>query len=107
MLCCGNCFGDKGLAWIIKEKSVRVGTCRFCRSKKVPLVRPADLREYFDLVLGAYGTSTGSDACDIQSLFRQDWGLFQSLGTKMAHSLINAIYGDGNIPAAKYIVSFR
>lgn len=102
-LCCGNCFGDAGLTWKIQELSNNsVGTCTFCHANNVPVVNPADLREYFELVIDAYKTSTEAKAFDIQNLFRQDWGLFQSLGTKTAHSLLKAIYHGIGVPTKKY-----
>jgi hypothetical protein len=106
MMCCGNCFGDANLRWYIEELSDRQGICDFCNNQNIPLAEPADLRAKFEHVIGAYQTETSPEACDIQTLLRRDWNLFQVLDRRKARSLIKSIFGNSEALKQKFIPMF-
>lgn len=55
MNCCAECFGDRGLRRsIIPLRANEVGTCDYCQTQNVSIVRPAQLSEYFGLLISSY-----------------------------------------------------
>ena len=55
MNCCAECFGDRGLRRnIIPLRSTANGLCSYCGSDNVAVLEPAELSEYFELLVSAY-----------------------------------------------------
>ena len=44
MMCCTNCFGDKGLKKEIARRSKERGPCKYCKSEDQDLVKRVNLR---------------------------------------------------------------
>lgn len=79
MPCCAECFGDRGLRKsLIPARSAGMGNCSYCGGVNVQLVDPAQLAEYFELVVGAYVVTPGGKT--LIQLLREDWGLFEKVG---------------------------
>ena len=79
MPCCAECFGDRGLRKsLIPARSAGMGSCSYCGGVNVQLVDPAQLAEYFELVVGAYVVTPGGKT--LIQLLREDWGLFEKVG---------------------------
>jgi len=57
MYCCLNCFSDPGLKSRIEAISNGIGTCDFCETEKVPVVKCEELEGYFDELFALYTTS--------------------------------------------------
>jgi len=57
MNCCVNCFSDQGLKDRIVALSTIVGTCDFCETKNVALVKCEELEADFDELFALYTTS--------------------------------------------------
>jgi hypothetical protein len=74
VFCCAKCFGDRKLRKTIIALQTAVGKCSYCESEDVPLVAPAALSNYFEIVISAYRVDAGGKS--LVSLFREDWGTF-------------------------------
>ncbi len=98
MNCCAGCFGDRGLRRdIIPFLSSELGQCSYCRSENVVVVAPAQLCEYFKLLIGAYLEDAGGKL--LVQLFREDWGMFEhpEMDDSRSKDLLGEILNDGEI----------
>jgi RES domain-containing protein len=98
MNCCAGCFGDRGLHKdIIPFLSVEIGQCSYCGSENVAVVAPAQLAEYFKLLIGAYQENAQGKV--LVQWFREDWGMFghPSMDDYRAKDLLAEILNDGEI----------
>ena len=101
MLCCGRCFGDRGLRRLIAQWSKQKGKCPSCQSPDEPLVDTAVLTDYFELLLAVYQpTNTGRPLVD---WLIEDWALFppERLDKVHASALLAEILDDGEIVRQK------
>lgn len=104
MNCCAECFGDRHLRRnIIPARSIEIGDCSYCRSKHVKILPPAQLAEYFELLIGAYELDPGGHL--LVQWFRDDWQMFRhpTLNDSIANSLLDEILSDPNIVRQTYI----
>lgn len=98
MNCCAECFGDRGLRRnIIPLRSVTVGRCSYCGSENVAVLAPAQLSEYFELLISAYKKDEGGKL--LVQWFREDWAMFEHprMDDPRAKDLLAEILDDGDI----------
>jgi len=98
MKCCPDCFGDRGLRkTIIPLRSTEVGECSYCTTGNVPILAPAKLSEFFELLVSAYRQDAGGKL--LVQWFREDWGLFEhpQMDDYRAKGLLSDILDDGEI----------
>jgi len=98
MKCCAECFGDRGLRRsIIPLRSAEVGQCSYCGSENVATVVPAQLSEYFELLISAYRQDAGGKL--LVQWFREEWGLFghSRMDDSRAKDLLAEILDDGRL----------
>ena len=98
MNCCAECFGDRGLRkTIIPLRSTEVGKCSYCATCNIPILAPAKLSEFFELLVSAYRQDTGGKL--LVQWFREDWGIFehQRMDDYRAMALLSEILDDGEI----------
>jgi len=106
MLCCANCIGDRGLRkQIIPIHSTVSGTCSYCASKNEPLVDPANLRNYFELLTNIY--SRNDSGKTLVEWLKDDWNLFTHQSMDIAHSqkLLTDILDDEIIVHENFVPS--
>ena len=73
-LCCPECFGDRGLRKnIIPSLNPAHGTCSFCGSTDVDLIRPGDLCEVFEMLISVYEPDPNGKS--IVEWMKSDWEL--------------------------------
>jgi RES domain len=104
MNCCSECFGDRGLRRsIIPLRSSATGRCSYCESDNVAVLAPAELSEYFELLVSAYRPD-GSGKLLIH-WFREDWALFQHprMDDSRAKDLLGEILEDGAITRQAFV----
>jgi hypothetical protein len=98
MRCCATCIGDYHLRKeVFPRLSSETGRCRYCGSEDVALVAPAELRDYFELVVGIYvRDETGHS---LVHWLMNDWGMFDHRAMDAAHAkeLLADILDDGEI----------
>jgi hypothetical protein len=76
MNCCAECFGDGGLRRnIIPSRPTKIGKCSYCGSENVNILPPAELNQYFELLISAYRKDAAGKL--LIEWFREDWGMFQ------------------------------
>lgn len=98
-LCCAECFGDDQLREsIIASYSPQAGTCDYCTAQTATLIRPAQVREAFEALLGIY--EEDQDGLTLPGILRRDWSLF--LGPVMsqdpaAKDLLADVLDDGEL----------
>lgn len=74
-LCCASCFGDANLRDnVLVDLIVGTGMCGYCRTPGAGLVKPTDLREAFEVLVGVY--EVVDNGLSLPEILRQDWGLF-------------------------------
>jgi hypothetical protein len=98
MNCCAECFGDRGLRKsIFPLRSTEVGECSYCATGNVPVLAPAKLSEYFELLVSAYRQDAAGKL--LVQWFREDWGMFehQRMDDYRAKDLLSEILDDGEI----------
>lgn len=101
--CCPECFGDRHLTKNIFPSEISADSiCAFCSAQDQPLLNPAELRELFELLLGAYHQD--SEGMPLLHWFQTDWSMFikAELGEKSANQLLESIYEDGEIVRQRY-----
>jgi hypothetical protein len=99
--CCSSCFGDRGLRRnIFPIRAIETGDCSFCGSKNLPILEPAELTEYFELLVSAYRPDSGGEL--LVRWFRRDWGIFDQLDDPRAKELLAEILDDGDIVRATF-----
>ena len=93
MICCPNCFRDRGLEReIIPQLSERTGNCPSCKVKNAPLVEAKKLGDYFEVLCGIYVRNDSGKV--LVDWLIEDWNLF-NLDRAMANSLLVEILDDG------------
>src|ERR1035437_10217666 len=98
MVCCPECFGDRDLRnSLIPLLSTEVGHCTYCATEGVPILPPASLSEYFELLVSAYQPDAAGKL--LVRLFREDWGLFEHprMDDPRAKDLLSEILDDDEI----------
>jgi hypothetical protein len=101
--CCPNCFGDRLLAEVFQSISPRHGACSYCHAASAPLLPPHALRDFIELVLGAYVEEKGAAGRPIVSWLRDDWRLFPNLDDAHAKDLLADVINDGEYVRGLYI----
>jgi hypothetical protein len=103
MNCCPECFGDRGLRKnIIPSRSTETGKCEYCGSENVAVLPPAQLAEYFELLISAYQLDVRGKP--LVQLCREDWRIFQHprMDDARAGDLLAEIFGDPEIVRQTY-----
>jgi RES domain len=98
MNCCAECFGDRGIRRsLIPMHSTGTGRCSYCESDNVAVVAPAELAEYFKLLVSAYRLDPTGRI--LVHWFREDWALFKHprMDDSRAKDLLAEILNDGEI----------
>ncbi len=106
MMCCANCFGDRGLKKeIIPLRSTQRGTCSYCTTENKELVEPNHLSEYFELLISIYRPDP--DGKTLVELLKEDWSLFDHPKMDNAHAkeLLGDILDDGELVRKNFIPS--
>lgn len=104
MNCCAECFGDRGLRRsIIPLRAHGVGTCDYCQTQNVSIVTPAQLSEYFGLLISSYQSDENGRL--LVHWFREDWALFrhQRMDDSRAKDLLAEIFDDGEIVRHNFV----
>jgi len=107
MHCCASCIGDRGLRnQIIPIYVAAVGTCSYCGTEDESLVAPADLRDYFELLISVYSPSDEGGKTLVEWL-KDDWGMFthQSMDIAHAKELLADILDDWQIVREDFVPS--
>ncbi|CAA0114086.1 Uncharacterised protein [Halioglobus japonicus] len=101
MWCCSQCIGDKWLGKeIIPFKSLKTGTCSYCRAENQPLVSPTDLGNNFELLVNIYTKNRNGKF--LVEWFREDWAMFPLMDVANSKQLLSDILDDGEIVREKY-----
>lgn len=97
MFCCANCIGDKYLRRHIAEISEINGTCSYCKSENQALIKPVDLREGFEQLIGIYRVDESGKT--LVEWFKSDWSMFSHDRMDAAHAkeLLAEILDDGDM----------
>ncbi|PNU21642.1 hypothetical protein C2E25_01920 [Geothermobacter hydrogeniphilus] len=103
--CCGGCFGDWFLADYIDDSSDEVGECKFCGSRDVKIISPQELLFHFDSLFELYEESVDPEATSLESLLREDWGLFEGLGRVKAEKLLAHIFDNLDVFRCEFLPS--
>src|SRR5690348_5221711 len=103
MRCCERCFNDEYLNARIREGG-RVGSCQFCRSRRVPIIDTSELQPLFVRFTEIYapvqpGVNVAPDADVLRigdqlvTLIQDQWELFSErlLASGREHDLLGAI----------------
>lgn len=96
--CCAECFGDSGLrVSIIPTLSDNTGSCDYCGSVSVRLVLPAQLRQWFEMLIDVY--EINPEGRPLVDWLREDWRLFTHSVMDDAHAkeLLADVLDDGEI----------
>lgn len=104
--CCAECFGDNGLRLnIIPDLEPRSGDCSYCTSNTTTLVKPLDLRDAVEALVGIY--SVDAAGVPLPEILREDWGLFTHPVMDDAHvkELLSDILDDGNFVRQMFVPS--
>lgn len=107
MFCCPECFSDRTLRReIIPLRSTVAGRCSYCESTDVQLIEPRVLREYFELLKGAYSRCTAGKL--LAEWFKQDWALFEHplMDLHRCQALLIEIFDDGEIVRQQFEPAF-
>lgn len=97
--CCPSCVGDRGLtANIFPTLELIEGDCDYCGTTSDSLVRPESLRDYFELVSGAYEPDPEADK-NLAQILISDWKIFDhpNLNEPAATLLLADILDDGDL----------
>jgi hypothetical protein len=110
MKCCAGCFGDRGLRKdLIPARSfklgIEIGRCSYCESENVAILAPAQLAEYFELLISAYRPDSKGKL--LIQWFREDWGMFEHprMDDPRAKDLLSEILDDGEIVRQTFLPS--
>jgi hypothetical protein len=107
-LCCPECFDDRGLRNdIIPSLDPARGTCSFCNTQNVDLIRPRLLSSYFELLASIYEPSPGGRS--LVEWMKDDWLLFThaTMGVPHAKELLGEILDDGEVVRRPFSPSTR
>lgn len=103
MLCCGRCFGDRGLRrQIIPQRSVKTGNCPQCGALDEPLLEARELGEYFGPITAIYAPA--EDGRLLIEWLIDDWALFppERLTTVHANAILAEILDDGEVVRQRF-----
>ena len=98
MNCCAECFGDRVLRRnVIPVLSTVTGQCSYCATPNVALIAPAELADYFELLVTAYRPDPTGKL--LVQWFREDWAMFQHprMDDSRAKDLLAEILNNGEI----------
>ena len=90
MMCCAECFGDRGLRKEIAFRSSVSGTCDYCESVNVDLINPVDLAVNFEALLDSYEFDKNGKS--LVFWLKEDWFLFAH--SKMDNAKVQVLLGD-------------
>src|ERR1700693_1766221 len=95
--------GSRASKSIIPLRSTEAGRCSYCDSENVSIISPAQLGEYFELVISAYEPSVNGKS--LIEWFREDWGLFEHprMDNPRAKDLLADILDDSEIVQKPFI----
>lgn len=96
--CCSECFGDRVLRdEIFPTLGPTLGNCDFCGTTNTALVEPADLADYFELLVNVY--EPGDDGKTLVEWMKDDWLIFSHERMDNAHAkdLLSEILNDGEV----------
>jgi hypothetical protein len=108
--CCPECFDDRGLRDdIFPSLDPERGTCSFCGTADTPLVEPARLATWFELLVNVY--EPHDEGKSLVEWLKDDWQLFSHPRMDVAHAkeLLGETLDDGEIvrrpfaPSPSYI----
>ena len=104
--CCANCIDDRGLRReIIPTFSDSYGTCCYCETEEIQLIKTSYLRDYFELIVNIY--TPDQDGKTLVEWFKEDWGMFSHQKMNLDHSkeLLADILDDTGIVSQKFVPS--
>ena len=104
MNCCAACFGDRGLLRsIIPLRATGLGRCDYCETQDVSVVAPAQLAEYFGLLISSYQRDDSGRL--LIHWFREDWALFRHprMDDPRAKDLLAEILDDGELVRHNFV----
>lgn len=104
--CCPECFGDRVLRdEIFPTLEPKEGVCDFCGTDNTLLVAPANLADYFELLVNVYEPS--SEGKTLVEWMKGDWLIFSHQRMDIAHAkeLLSEILNDGEIVRRKFMPS--
>lgn len=94
--CCPECFDDRGLRDdIFPSLDPERGTCDFCGTADTLLVEPAQLANWFELLVNVY--EPNDEGKSLAEWMKDDWKLFNHPRMDVAHAkeLLGEILDDG------------
>ncbi|QCG89188.1 RES family NAD+ phosphorylase [Azospirillum sp. TSH100] len=97
-MCCPECFDDQGLRErIFPFLEAKPGTCDYCGTVNVDVLRPQLLAPYFELIIGIY--ELNEQGQPLAHWLKEDWKLFSHNVMDVAHTkeLLADILSDGDI----------
>jgi len=107
--CCPECFGDRVFRdEIFPTLESKEGRCDFCGTVSTLLVAPANLADYFELLVNVYEPS--SNGKTLVEWMKEDWLIFSHprMDVANAKDLLSEILDDGEIvritvqPSSRY-----
>ncbi|GGZ10451.1 RES family NAD+ phosphorylase [Shewanella fodinae] len=96
--CCPECFGDRVLRdEIFPILGPKNGKCDFCETEDTLLVDPANLADYFELLVNVYEPC--ADGKTLVEWMKEDWLIFSHVNMDNAHAkdLLSDILNDGEV----------
>ena len=103
MLCCGQCFQDRGLRKeIIPQFFSSCGNCPTCHAPNQYLIDATRLADYFELLCGIYRPD--DDGKVLVDWLIEDWQLFK-IDRAKANNLLVEILDDGERVCEKFCPS--
>lgn len=100
MYCCSGCFSDKFLHDRIHAVSNKKGRCCFCKNKNSTLIKPEELYDRFEPLLGLYEKDKKGDP--IIKLIQRDWNIFTFSKNDIQARLLREISGNPNLNRNRY-----
>lgn len=98
VLCCPECFGDRGLRKnIIPSLNPSRGVCSFCKTEDIDLVKPRQLADVFEMLISVYEPDPQGKS--LVEWMKEDWQLFSHIRMDVAHAkeLLSEILDNGDI----------
>ncbi|MCF8024824.1 MAG: RES family NAD+ phosphorylase [Desulfobacteraceae bacterium] len=100
MYCCAGCFSDNFLQNHIIAVSNKKGKCSFCKANNRTLIKPEDLYDRFEPLLGLYERDSKGFA--INQLIQRDWNIFTFSKNATQAKLLRKISGNDSLNRVKY-----
>ncbi len=104
--CCPECFSDRGLRDnIFPSLNPNRGTCSFCGTTNALLIEPAQLANWFELLVNVY--EPNDDGKSLVEWMKDDWELFKHPRMDVAHAkeLLGEILDNGEIVRRPFAAS--